>query len=90
VSKPLILSHVYDDGRPDFVEAHINLIDALRDYIDANDEIADDFLREGMLTPAQLRKWHAERQTLRLLLNGLEADTVDDGTLHELFKGMVL
>jgi hypothetical protein len=72
---------------PDFVEAHIQLIDALRDYIHAHDELGMEFLRDGEITREQYRKWQAgDRQTMRLLLAKLEAEEVDDGTVWELMQ----
>ena len=57
---------------PDWPEAWIALIDALRGYIAADQDVAEDFLREGSITREEYDKSQRHLEPLRALLNDLE------------------
>jgi hypothetical protein len=68
------LARWLDSQPPDYAEAHINLIDALHDYIRSMDMLTQDLYDEGSITREETKKWHGpERQSFRLILEKLEA-----------------
>jgi hypothetical protein len=71
------MSDGFDDlGRyydwPDYPAAHVGLVDALRDYIRANEGLRDDLLREGGLTVEQAREGDEHIDRCRALLKEIE------------------
>jgi hypothetical protein len=69
---------------PDWVEAHIALIDALRDYLWADEVIGKELMHEGSITKAQYDNGMAENAPLAAILKKLEAHEIDptlDGTI---------
>src|SRR5262245_33174515 len=71
-----------DDQPMDFAEAHIKLIDALRDYLRANDELTAGLLLEGQITEEQAEQWQGERLVFVRMRERLEA--VHVGTSFDL------
>jgi hypothetical protein len=65
----------WSDEHPDYCEAHVKLIDALRDYVAASDDIESDLRMEGDWDPDPDGIIHM--QTVRLLLKELEAWSFD-------------
>jgi hypothetical protein len=57
---------------PDWMEAHIALLDALRDFIKIDKDAADECLRDGSFTRKQYEKVLAEHRHLRKLLKRFE------------------
>jgi hypothetical protein len=51
------LARECDDDPPSVPEATVRLVDALRDYIRAEDAVGDDLLFEGSITRAQYDEW---------------------------------
>jgi hypothetical protein len=74
-----------DAQPPDYCASHVALIDALRDYIRADDAITGDLVREDAVTPAQVRANNARMQRYRLLLRELE-DHEFNPSLHGFLK----
>lgn len=79
------MTNARHDRTPEWPEALIALIDALRNYLRSNDEIAEAFLREGEITREQFDKWQAERVAYVEMLQRLEVEKIDP-TLEGLIK----
>ena len=62
---------------PDWPEAWINLIDALRDYVKIDRAIARDLLREKCITCAQYAEGMTKLEPIIALLERLEAHGID-------------
>jgi hypothetical protein len=56
---------------PTYQECHVQLIDALRDYIRVNERIRHDLLSDGV-TPEQLRQGDEHQARCRALLAEIE------------------
>lgn len=70
------------DGMPlDANEAHIKLIDALRDYIRADQALMHDLLSENQITREEAMRGNWALQPMRVMLRELEAYEMDP-TLH--------
>jgi hypothetical protein len=72
-----LTASLFDDQMPDYPEATINLIDALRDYIHVTDDMMSDFAREGALTSEQVSRWKGERGALCNIVTDLESQTFE-------------
>ena len=70
---------------PDWVEAYINLIDAMRDFIKADTTIGKELFQEGAITRAQYENGIAELDQLKTLLRSYEAHGLDP-SLHGAIK----
>jgi hypothetical protein len=70
-----------DSMPPDHNEAHLALIDALRDYIRAEVALARDLLEEKQITFDEVLAGNASLQPMRDMLRELEAYEMDP-TLH--------
>ena len=71
---------------PDCPTACVNLVDALRDYIRAEEDLADDLSSDGAISREQFKGHGAWLQPARLLLKDLEAREFNptlSGLLHE-------
>jgi hypothetical protein len=66
-----------DESGPDYPAAHIALIDALRDFIRAEDALGQDLLYDGTITLAELAVADKNLEPFRALLAGLEACPID-------------
>jgi len=62
---------------PDWPEAHLNLIDALRDYIRAEEALANDLLDEGSITREQYNEGMLSVVPMRMMLADLERHEID-------------
>lgn len=60
-----------DEEGPDYAEAHVKLIDALRAYIRVNEGTRSDAIREG-ISPRKLRAGDFEMAQWRRMLARLE------------------
>lgn len=67
----------------DWPEAHLRLIDALREYIRSDEAIGRDLLREGSITREQFDNGTILTDPMRLMLVKLERFEMDP-TLHGL------
>ena len=74
---PNAFSRMVDEMGPDYPEALVNLIDALRAYIRVDIETADDLLCEGTITRAEYNKAMIETKQLMMLLRHLEKAQVN-------------
>jgi hypothetical protein len=73
------LSRLLNDYPPDWPEAVVTLIDALREYIRCNKDIDDDARLEGWdISPDQWRRQHLHMQAVTSLLKELETYEMDD------------
>jgi hypothetical protein len=70
---------------PDYPECHVRLIDALRDYIRANEQIRDDLLRDDTIAE-QLREGNERLASCRALLKDIE-DFEFNPTLCGIIRG---
>lgn len=67
-------------------EAHIRLIDALRDYIRSDEAVAKDLLDEGQITRAEYDEGMAATNPMRAMLAELETHEMDPTILADLKK----
>jgi hypothetical protein len=74
-----------DAAPPDYCTCHVTLIDALRDYVRADEAVVGDLLREDVITPKQAQAADALMQRYRLLLRELEAHEFNP-SLHGFLK----
>jgi hypothetical protein len=69
----------------DYPEAHIALIDALRDYIMVNDALGQELLQESAISRDQYEDGLRALQPMRQMLSGLEQHGIDP-SLHGLIS----
>jgi hypothetical protein len=74
------------DDTPDWLECHIKLIDALRDFLRADEAIGMDLLREGSITRESFEAAMLTNIPLQALLMELEAHGTDP-SLNGLLRG---
>lgn len=65
------------EREPDYTEALINLIDAMRAYIKVDVAIADELLREGQITRTEYTKGMIETKQLMMILRKFEEHGID-------------
>lgn len=71
------VARIFDDYPPDWPEAHVKLIDALRDYIRSDDMIGRDLFQEGSITREALEKGMAAIDPMRAMLADLEKHEIN-------------
>jgi hypothetical protein len=72
---------------PDFMEAHIALIDALSDYIRSCDDQTKDLVNEGQISPQQAKDgWWKQRGAYRNMLTYLESCSMTGTELYFLLE----
>jgi hypothetical protein len=75
-----------DQHGPDYPEAMIKLIDAMRDFIRADETIGRELLQEGVITRDQFARGMAENAPLVAWLKKYEQHGIDP-TLYGIIKG---
>jgi len=81
-----VFASAYDRGAPEVPDALVALIDALRDYLEAEQEIREELSLQGSLTAADCERHNAALQPFRLILADLEQWQLDP-TLKGLLPG---
>lgn len=71
------VDRLFDEMGPSWPEAVVTLIDALRDYVRAEDEMGEDLLREGSITREQFDEARKDRWLFTSMLKQLEKHGVD-------------
>jgi hypothetical protein len=71
------MARLADELPLDYPQAHMKLIDALRDYIRTDESIGRDLLNEGSITPAQFEAGSASLRPMREMLADLEKHEID-------------
>jgi len=71
------LERHFSDMPLDYPEAHMGLIDALRNYIRTDEAIARELLNDGSITIKQFNAGNFSIQPMRLMLADLEKHEID-------------
>ena len=72
------LARWLDELGPSYPEATVALVDALRNYIRANDQLARDLLHEGQITIEEFRRPWPHMKQCRSVLRELESMSVSE------------